>query len=157
PRGRPRSSNQSTACTSNALTINASNTGTTMTSSLLTAHISATTAARMTSKRHAQAAALLTSGSTAASSGLASIWPAYRARCAPGGPSGGRFGVGPARSGYDPGTTATRSVSRFDCRATCAVTLKHVPPDAPTRKLELTREATPRGKYWWVRWVILGI
>jgi len=28
--------------------------------------------------------------------------------------------------------------------------------DAPARKLGLTREETPRGKYWWVRWVILG-
>jgi uncharacterized membrane protein YbhN (UPF0104 family) len=28
---------------------------------------------------------------------------------------------------------------------------------AHTRKLDLTREETPRGKYWWVRWVILGI
>ncbi|MGO9381657.1 MAG: lysylphosphatidylglycerol synthase transmembrane domain-containing protein [Mycobacterium sp.] len=29
--------------------------------------------------------------------------------------------------------------------------------DAPVRKLELTREPTPRGRYWWVRWVTLGI
>lgn len=29
--------------------------------------------------------------------------------------------------------------------------------DAPARKLDLTREAPPRGKYWWVRWVILAI
>lgn len=29
--------------------------------------------------------------------------------------------------------------------------------DAPARKLHLTRAATPRGKYWWVRWVILAI
>ncbi|WP_066917398.1 TIGR00374 family protein [Mycobacterium interjectum] len=29
--------------------------------------------------------------------------------------------------------------------------------DAPARKLDLTREATPRGKYWWVRWAILAI
>jgi uncharacterized protein (TIRG00374 family) len=32
-----------------------------------------------------------------------------------------------------------------------------VPHDAPARKLDLTREETPRGKYWWVRWVILGV
>jgi uncharacterized protein (TIRG00374 family) len=32
-----------------------------------------------------------------------------------------------------------------------------VPHDAPTRKLDLTREETPRGKYWWVRWMILGV
>src|ERR1700753_4078868 len=41
--------------------------------------------------------------------------------------------------------------------ATCAVTLKHVPQDAPTRKLDLSRVETPRGKYWWLRWVVLGI
>ncbi|OBK53324.1 TIGR00374 family protein [Mycobacterium sp. 1081908.1] len=29
--------------------------------------------------------------------------------------------------------------------------------DAPARKLDLTREETPRGRYWWVRWVVLGI
>jgi len=29
--------------------------------------------------------------------------------------------------------------------------------DAPVRRLHLPREETPRGKYWWVRWVILGI
>ena len=28
---------------------------------------------------------------------------------------------------------------------------------APIRKLDLTPGQTPRGKYWWVRWVILGI
>src|SRR6201991_4026800 len=41
--------------------------------------------------------------------------------------------------------------------ATCAVTLKHVPQDAPTRKLDLPRVETTRGKYWWLRWVVLGI
>ena len=29
--------------------------------------------------------------------------------------------------------------------------------DAPARKLDLPREETLRGKYWWVRWVVLGI
>jgi putative heme transporter len=48
-------------------------------------------------------------------------------------------------------------VLRLDGRATCAVTLKHVSHHAPSRKLDLAREPTPRGKYWWVRWVILGI
>jgi uncharacterized protein (TIRG00374 family) len=48
-------------------------------------------------------------------------------------------------------------VLRFDGGATCAVTLKHVSHGAPARKLDLTREETPRGRYWWVRWVILGI
>ena len=32
-----------------------------------------------------------------------------------------------------------------------------MPHHAPVRKLELTREPTPRGRYWWVRWVTLGI
>jgi putative heme transporter len=32
-----------------------------------------------------------------------------------------------------------------------------VPQDAPTRKLDLPREETTRGKYWWLRWVVLGI
>jgi uncharacterized protein (TIRG00374 family) len=31
-----------------------------------------------------------------------------------------------------------------------------VPHDAPARNLDFPREETPRGKYWWVRWVILG-
>jgi len=31
-----------------------------------------------------------------------------------------------------------------------------VPYDAPARNLDLPREETQRGKYWWVRWVILG-
>ena len=44
-----------------------------------------------------------------------------------------------------------------DRRATCAVTLKHVSHDATARKLVTPREATPRGKYWWVRWVVLGV
>lgn len=45
---------------------------------------------------------------------------------------------------------------RSDHRATCAVTLNHVPHDAPARNLDFPREHTPRGKYWWVRWVILA-
>ncbi|MGO9252185.1 MAG: lysylphosphatidylglycerol synthase transmembrane domain-containing protein [Mycobacterium sp.] len=32
-----------------------------------------------------------------------------------------------------------------------------MPHDAPVHKLELPREETPRGKYWWLRWAILGI
>lgn len=45
---------------------------------------------------------------------------------------------------------------RSDRRATCTVTLNHVPHDAPARNLDFPREETPRGKYWWARWVILG-
>jgi putative heme transporter len=58
---------------------------------------------------------------------------------------------------HDPVTTTTQSELRPGDPTTCAVTLKHVPHDAPARKLDLTREETPRGKYWWVRWVILGV
>ncbi len=32
-----------------------------------------------------------------------------------------------------------------------------MPHDAPVRKLDLPRKETTRGKYWWLRWVILGI
>ena len=31
-----------------------------------------------------------------------------------------------------------------------------MPHDAPARNLDFPRKETPRGKYWWVRWVILG-
>src|ERR1700757_1336385 len=137
PRGTPRRSIQSTAGTSKALIIKASNNGTTMTSSFITTQSRARTAIRMTSKRHAQAATLRTSGSTEASSRFADIWSAYRR--------------------HDPVTTTTQSVPRRDSRATCAVTLKHVSHDASIRKLALAREEAPRGKHWWLRWVILGI
>ena len=39
--------------------------------------------------------------------------------------------------------------------ATCTVTLIHVSHDAPVRKLARPRDDTPRGKYWWLRWVVL--
>jgi uncharacterized protein (TIRG00374 family) len=53
-------------------------------------------------------------------------------------------------------------VPRVDGCATCTVTLKHVSHDAPIRKLHLPRvgaspRETPRGKYWWLRSVVLGI
>ncbi|ELP44693.1 hypothetical protein D522_20921, partial [Mycobacterium avium subsp. paratuberculosis S5] len=32
-----------------------------------------------------------------------------------------------------------------------------MPHDAPAHNLDLPREQTPRGRYWWVRWVILGV
>ena len=73
PRGNPRWSSQSTAGSSNALIIRASKTGTTMTSSFAISHSSATAAAKMTSKRHDQAAVLRTRGSTEASSRVADI------------------------------------------------------------------------------------
>ena len=73
PRGRPCSSNQSTAGTSKALSISASNTGTTITSSLSTTHSSATAAATITSSRQDHAAVLRTRGLTASSSRVADI------------------------------------------------------------------------------------
>lgn len=32
-----------------------------------------------------------------------------------------------------------------------------MPHDAPAHNLDLPREQTSRGRYWWVRWVILGV
>ena len=29
--------------------------------------------------------------------------------------------------------------------------------DAPVRKIECAREEVPRGKYWWLRWAVLGV
>ena len=64
PRGAPRRSSQSTAGTSNALSINASNSGTTMISRRAITHSNATSAARMTNNRQDQAAVFRTMGST---------------------------------------------------------------------------------------------
>src|ERR1700758_766955 len=63
---------------------------------------------------------------------------------------------------HDPVTTTTQSVLRLDGCATCTVTLNHVSHDASVRKFHLPRAGappreTPRGKYWWVRWAVLGI
>src|ERR1700751_1036047 len=63
---------------------------------------------------------------------------------------------------HDPVTTTTQSVLRLDGCATCTVTLNHVSHDASVRKLHLPRAGappreTPRGKYWWARWAVLGI
>jgi putative heme transporter len=72
--------------------------------------------------------------------------------------SGRVCGPGHGASGrHDPVTTTTQSELRLDGCATCAVTLKHVSHDAPVRKLDFPRVETPRGKYWWVRWVVLAI
>ena len=30
-------------------------------------------------------------------------------------------------------------------------------PDAPVRKIECAREEVPRGRYWWLRWAVLGV
>jgi uncharacterized protein (TIRG00374 family) len=66
--------------------------------------------------------------------------------------------------GHDPVTTTTQSEPRLDRRATCTVTLKHVSHDAPAHKFHPRLGApparggdTPRGKYWWVRWLVLSI
>lgn len=42
------------------------------------------------------------------------------------------------------------------CAATCAATLNHVPHDAPAHVAHRQQEPA-RGKYWWVRWAILGV
>jgi putative heme transporter len=42
-------------------------------------------------------------------------------------------------------------------RATSTTTLKHVSYDAPASHIDGQQEEPARGKYWWVRWVILGI
>lgn len=44
-----------------------------------------------------------------------------------------------------------------DRAATSTVTLIHVSHDAPARNLRPQRADAPRSKYWWVRWVVLGI
>ncbi|PIB78120.1 TIGR00374 family protein [Mycobacterium celatum] len=41
--------------------------------------------------------------------------------------------------------------------ATCAATLNHVSHDAPPQNVDGQAEAPVHGKYWWLRWVILGI
>lgn len=44
-----------------------------------------------------------------------------------------------------------------DPGATCAATLNHVSHDAPPHNVDGQAEAPAHGKYWWLRWVILGI
>ena len=115
-----------------------------MISSFSTTQSSATAAARMTSKRHAQAAALRTRGSTEASSAFT---PSSKPN---GNPAlGGTIRLRRRHS---------RRCAAIGC-ATCTVTLNHVSHDAPARKLHLPREEDrdPRGKYWWVRWAVLGV
>jgi len=46
---------------------------------------------------------------------------------------------------------------RSECAATSTVTLNHVSHDAPARSLRPQRVDASRGKYWWVRWVVLGL
>src|SRR5262249_44589947 len=114
----------------------ASNTGTTMSSSFFTTHNRATTAVRMTSKRHAQAAALRTSGSTAVSSGFAGIWPAYPPRGAVKrvrrGPRVGSRTTWAARSGYDDDTVGAAARSP-----------RHLHGYPKTRVARRTRPQTP--------------
>ena len=44
-----------------------------------------------------------------------------------------------------------------DDGATCAATLKHVSRDAPATNVNGQHEERARGKYWWVRWAVLGV
>ena len=53
--------------------------------------------------------------------------------------------------------TGRTPAARGDYGATCEATLKHVSYDAPTTNVTGQQEDAGRGKYWWVRWVILGI
>lgn len=62
-----------------------------------------------------------------------------------------------AQSGYDLRTSKTRPGLRAWDGATSTVTLKPVSYDAPVRNLDFPREETSRGKYWWLRWALLGI
>jgi putative heme transporter len=48
-------------------------------------------------------------------------------------------------------------VSRTDPRATCAATLDYVSHDAPATNVNGHHEERARGKYWWVRWAVLGV
>ena len=125
-----------------------------MTSSFSTTHSRATTAATMTSRRQAQAAALRTRGATAASSRFADIRQAYLpvAGCRAEGVSG-------------PGIRASTIRSRRRHSRSCAAISRHLrgyPKARVARRpgpqpATPAREPTPRGKYWWVRWVVLGI
>ena len=40
---------------------------------------------------------------------------------------------------------------------TCTATLKHVSQDAPASDAASQEHGPARGKYWWVRWVVIGI
>jgi putative heme transporter len=48
-------------------------------------------------------------------------------------------------------------VPRADPGATCETTLNYVSRDAPTTNVSGHHEERARGKYWWVRWAVLGI
>ena len=133
PRGAPRRSRKSTAGNSSAVSIVASAIGTTITSSRLITQSNATTAARITNSRHDHAAALRTSGVTAWSSSV--------------------------RAGWHPDSVTA-------CHAFSADLGNRRPHALPCRSCPTTRRrATPaaeragpaRGKYWWLRWAIIGI
>ena len=44
-----------------------------------------------------------------------------------------------------------------DPGATCAATLNCVSRDAPATNVDGHQEERARGKYWWVRWAVLGV
>ena len=145
PRGRPRRSRKSTIGISIAASMVASATGTTINSRCLTTHSSASNAARMTSSRHDQAAALRTSGCTAASA-------IVRHRSDTGTSTPNR-----ARALWHAGSVTTRRArSGHAHSARCRRYPVGVSHDAPTSDATC-RESRQRGKYWWVRWAIIGV
>ena len=48
-------------------------------------------------------------------------------------------------------------MSRTHPCVNCAATLKYVSRDAPATNVSGHHEERARGKYWWVRWAVLGI
>src|SRR5271165_7417450 len=140
PRGAPRRSSQSTAWTSNALNISASSTGTTMISSRAITHNSAITAAKMANNRQDQAAVFRTMGSTDSSAAFDGIIvkPNRRTVC-------------------HRANTVRTPVPGSDPGATRAATLNYVSRDAPATNVDGHDEERARGKYWWVRWAVLGV
>ena len=53
--------------------------------------------------------------------------------------------------------TVRTPVPRTDPGATCAATLSYVSRDAPATNVDGHHEERARGKYWWVRWAVLGV
>ena len=54
-------------------------------------------------------------------------------------------------------TPLARRGSNEPKRLACTATLKHVSSDAQAKTAASQQEGPARGKYWWVRWAILGV